>query len=196
MNGEKTDGVGTVDDKSPAQGKAGVELTPFQKRFNDALEGWKKDGCSVVLDEKTPTERFCGGKPHRVKMEEPGEDGQVTMVVDCQAGHERQWEFKVPQDEMKAELARQQEAMKKAVEDAGKTKDPLKASVTITLDLRTQDVSIEPWVPTPGVGLQLAAMLTAHFSHELMSSKLMKRDTIVTPPKGILNPKTGKPFVS
>jgi hypothetical protein len=192
MQDEKTEAAATAA-KSPAGDKP--ELTPFQKRFNESLEKWKAEGCQVILDEKTPTERFCGGKPHGVKIEPVNEAGNVVMAVACTERHERQWTFEVPEVEMKAELQRQKDAVAKAEADGGKERDPMKASVTITLDLRTQEVNIDPWVPTPGVGLQLGAIITAHFQHQLMSGLLMKRDPILTPTKGIINPKTGKPFV-
>lgn len=190
MQDETTKGAVATDDKSHDADKPA--LTPFQTRFNEALEGWKKEGCSVVLDAGTDKERFCGAKPHGVKIEPADADGNVIMAVDCAERHARVWTFKVPEVEMKTELARQKEAAKTAA------RDPLKASVSITLDLRTQEVSIEPWVPTPGVGLQLAAMLTAHFQREFMAGHLAaeKAGKIVTPPAGIINPKTGKPFVS
>ncbi len=193
MQDQKTEAAET-DAKSPDADKP--SLTPFQKRFDEQLQAWKKDGCQVIVDQGKPEEHFCGAKPHRVMMDPVGEDGNVTMIVDCQDGHARQWEYKVPEEEMKGELARQKEAMLAAQAAGGKTKDPMIATVTIKLDLRTQEVTIDPWVPTPGVGLQLGALITAHFAHEAMSSMLMKRDPILTPQKGIINPKTGRPFVS
>jgi hypothetical protein len=190
MQDEKTEAAATAD-----KPLAGDKLTAFQQRFNEALEKWKAEGCTKVMA-GAEGEHFCGAKPHGVKMEPVNAAGNVTMAVACNAGHERQWTFEVAEAEMKEELKRQREAVLKAEADGGKTRDPMKASVTITLDLRTQEVHIDPWCPTPGVGLQLGALITAHFQHEVMASRLMKREDILTPVKGIINPKTGKPFVS
>jgi hypothetical protein len=181
--------------KSPAAPDAPKsEPMAWQKNFAKLVEGWKKEGCAAVIDAGTDKERFCGGKPHLTKMGKP-EGGRIPITVNCTEGHEDAWKTDISEADVQADFARQKEAAAAAQAERIKDKDPMKASVTITLDLKTQEFDIDAWVPTPGLGLQLAAVLTSHFSQMLMASKLMERPKILTAPKGIIDPKTGKPFV-
>lgn len=186
MNEEKEAGSVATDEPRPTEGN-------FTERFNDALKAWRAEGCSQdVPNEDGSAVARCNGRPHGTKIEPADADGNVTMVIACEHGHERSWEFKVAEVEMKAELARQAAAAAQAEKDGGKTRDPMKASVTITLDLKTQEVRIDPWVPNPGVGIQLAGMLMSHFFAQLQMGAAPANARLKLPPKGIINPKTGK----
>ena len=177
--------------KSPDTNKV-----PFTERFTAALEGWRKEGCPVVVGEGTH-KKACGAPPHRTKMEPKNAAGDIVMVIDCAAEHPDVWRFAVPEVEMKAELERQAKASREAEANGGKTMDPMKASLKITMDLRTQEVAIDPWVPTPGIGIQLAGILMSHFFAQMQaSSKAGAKPRIVTPAKGIVHPVTGKPLAN
>lgn len=174
------------------QGKSPDTNSPkFQDRFAAKLEEWRKEGCSVVV-KKEDGDSFCGGKPHRSKMNKPV-DGIVKMVVDCEHGHAEVWSFDVPEEELNAELKAQAAAAAEAEKNGAEGRDPMKASIKITLDLRTQEVAIEPWVPTPGMGLQLAAMLTAHFTGQFNAGT--KPAKLFTPNKTIVDSK-GKVLIN
>ncbi len=183
MQDEKTEAAATPD-KSPAGDN-------FQTRFAAQLEKWREQGCAIGPEGGL---ELCGARPHRTKISPADADGNVTMHVDCSNGHEDVWQFKVAEAEMKAELMRQAEAAKVAEANGGKSLNPMVAKVTISLDLRTQELKIEPWVPTPGMGIQLAGMLMSHFFAQLqqMAGGQSNGPKIKLPPKGILHPKTGR----
>lgn len=174
------------------------KLADFQERFNAHLEKWRAEGCGAdVINEDGSAVARCGAKPHRTKLLPKDANDDVTMQVDCQDGHENVWQFKVPAVELQAELARQAAAAKQAEEQGGAAKDPLKASVTIIMDLRTQEVRIEPWVPTPGMGIQLAGILMSHFFAQMQAGAASPAPgKLKLPAKGLVHPKTGKPLVS
>lgn len=75
-------------------------------------------------------------------------------------------------------------------------KDPMKASLKISMDLKTQQVEIDPWVPNPGLGIQLAGMLLAHFFAEQQANiAAQPSGGLKLPEKRLIDPKTGKPIV-
>lgn len=189
MSDEKAAGPAATADKSQNSNKT------FQERFNEALEGWRKEGCHRISSD-TGT-KLCGAAPHRAKMLPVDADGNVSMVVDCASGHSDVWKFKVAEAEMKDELARQQSAAVRAAEDAGKVaRDPMKATLKITMDLKTQAISIDQWVPTPGMGIQLAGILMSHFFAQIQQAGAADQSGLALPPeKKLIDPKTGKPIV-
>lgn len=180
--------------KSPSSSSA----PSYHARFNEAVEGWKAICC-----QKFEKHKRCGAPPHKTRMERPNEDGSVTLKIDCHAGHEGVWTFDITADEMKAEVERIREAQEKVSAEAQAgdgtpqvARDPLKASVKISMDLRTQAITIDKWVPTPGIGLQLAAILTCHFSAAFQQSAGPLPGALALPAeKKIVDPKTGKPVV-
>lgn len=182
MESEKDGSEGT-DAKSPDTNKS------YQERFNSAIEGWKKDGCPKESTKEAGGP--CGAAPHKVGML-PEKDGYIVMTVNCAAGHERVWEFAVPAAEMKAEVERK---MREAEASGGIKRDPTKASVTITMDLKTQQFSINEFVPTPGLGIQLAGVLMSHYFAKLQEGNRAPADPAVAlRPKPVLHPRTGKPL--
>lgn len=191
MNSQKESTGAETPAKSPDTNKG----PSFQERFTAQLEEWRKVGCPVVVGDGLE-KRPCGSMPHRTKMLPKDAEGNVWMVVDCQAEHEEVWKFSFPHAELVAEMERQKAASAEAEKTGGISKDPSKASVKITLDLRTQEFTIEPWVPTPGLGLQLAATLMAHFSQQLMMGFKAPHAGLIVPKKGIVDPKTGKQLIS
>lgn len=190
MTNEKEADSAATPDKSP-----NISSPTFQERFTAQLEAWRKEGCRRLAkgeSETDPAAEFCGAAPHRSKMNKPV-DGIVKMVVDCAAGHAEVWSFDVAEADLKAELKRNAEAAAEAEKNGKEGRDPMKASVKITLDLRTQEVAIDPWVPTPGMGLQLAAMLTAHFTALFNAGS--KPAKLFTPNKSLVHPVNGKILV-
>lgn len=180
--------------------EAGPAATPepprtenFQDRLNAALEKWRNEGCPRPGDDD-PKTVICGSRPHLTKMDPKDADGNIVMHINCAAGHEDVWQFKIPAVEMQAELARQQAAAAEAERNGGKAKDPMKASVKITMDLKTQEVTIDPWVPTPGMGIQLAGILMSHFFAQ-MQANAAPANRLKLPPQGLVHPKTGRPIV-
>lgn len=180
----------TTDAKSPDTNKP-----TFQDRFNAKLEEWRKTGCPVVVGEGLD-KKACGGRPHRSTMKPKDADGNVAMVIDCENGHAGVWEFKVAEAELQADLARQQAAAKEAEKTGAVSRDPMKASIKITMDLTTQQFTIEQWVPTPGLGIQLAGTLMSHFFAQLQAGNAPKGPKIHTPTKGLVDPKTGRLLTS
>lgn len=182
--------TGTVD-KSPDTTET------FQTRFNAALEQWRKDGCPRIAPGESETAldaKLCGARPHRTKMSPKDDAGNHVMTVDCTNGHEAAWTFTLTGEELAASVAAQLKASREAEANGGK--DPLKASVTIKLNLKTQEVEIDAFVPTPGVGLQLAAMLNCYFAAQFSRTLAQTpQPMILTPDKKIINPKTGKPII-
>lgn len=191
MNDEKPAGAAETPAKSPSSDKPET----FQDRFNAALETWRKEGCAHVM-EGAEGVHACGARPHRAKMSKPDAAGNVTMSVDCVAGHADVWSFVVPAAEMKADLERQAKAAAEAQGAAGGEKDSMKASLKITMDLRTQAVNIEPWVPTPGVGIQLAGILMSHFFAILQEGAKAAQTSsgLALPPEKKILDRTGKPL--
>ncbi len=188
--------------KAEAAGSEGTHEAPptdnFSARLESELVKWRAEGCPR-WDKGDETDRAgtpCGARPHKTKIEPADADGNVTMHIDCTAGHEDVWQFKVAETDMKAELKRQALAAADANANGGKTLDVTKARVTITLDLKTQDVTIDPWVPTPGVGLQLAAMLNIYFAQQIADGMRKKAAAaapkIKTPSKALVHPTSGK----
>lgn len=162
----------------------------FQDRFAAALEKWRAEGCTHPTDAGAA---LCGARPHRTKITPADAEGNVMMVVDCASGHEGVWTFKVAEAEMKAELRRQAEAAQDAQANGGKALDPLVAKVTISMHLKTQEVKIDPWVPTPGLGIQLAGILLSHFFAQMQKTvEASNRAPLQLPKKGIIHPKTGR----
>lgn len=180
--------------ETPAKSPDTNSTPNFQERFAAQLEKWRDEGCPRAIEaEGNDAHALCGAPPNAVKMDKANSEGNIVMHVACKDGHENVWSFSVPQIEMKAELARQAEAAKAAEAAGRKALDPMKASVKITMDLATQEVTIEPWVPTPGVGLQLAAILTAHFQDLFVQARKNNAPSkLKLPPNGIIHPKTGK----
>lgn len=176
--------------------EAGPAATPepprtenFQDRLNAALEKWRDEGCPI-----NGNLGACGARPHLTKMSPKDAEGNIVMSIACAEGHEDVWQFKIPAVEMQAELARQQAAAAEAERNGGKAKDPMKASVKITMDLKTQEVTIDPWVPTPGMGIQLAGILMSHFFAQ-MQANAAPANRLKLPPQGLVHPKTGRPIV-
>lgn len=166
---------------------------PYTERFNAALEGWRKEGCPRSKDDHP-----CSALPHRCKILPKDADGNFTMSMDCVAGHEDVWQFKISAEEMNNELDKQSAAAKEATDNAGKsiTRDPMKATLKITMDLRTQQIDIEPWVPTPGIGIQMAGILLSHFFAQLQGTiKQPAPGAIITPSKKLLD-RNGKPIAT
>ncbi len=196
MNTEKEAGSAETPAKSPDTNK------PFQERFNEQLEAWRKEGCPIdvtpdLREKQGKPKVLCGARPHRARML-PAVDGVITMSVDCVNGHVDVWQFKVSSAEMEKDIAAQSAAATRASEDAaGVARDPLKAVLKITMDLRTQAVDIEPWVPTPGVGIQLAGILMSHFFAEIQAGQAAanERNGIALPPEKKLLDRNGKPIV-
>lgn len=166
----------------------------YQDRFNAALEAWRKEGCSCSKQNDVR----CGARPHRVRMLPKDADGNLTMSVDCVDGHEGVWQFKVPAEEMARDAAAQAEAMRRAEADAGSApRDPMKASLKITMDLKTQAISIDQWVPTPGVGIQLAGILMSHFFAQIQQAgPAPGAGGLVLPGEKKLLDRNGKPIIN
>lgn len=194
MNEEKEAGAAATADRSPNSDKPQT----YQERFNAALEGWRKEGCQTVMG-SAEGDFTCGKPPHRAKMLKPDESGDVTMSVDCVAGHEDVWQFKIPKAEMEADIKRQADAAAKADADGSKggARDPMIASVKIMMNLRTQQVEIDPWVPTPGLGIQLAGILMSHFFAQLQASQAAApAGGLVLPKEKKLLDRNGKPLIN
>lgn len=194
MKNEKEAGPAETHAKSPD-----TNSTPnFQERFAAELEKWREEGCPRAIEaEGNDAHALCGAPPHGVTMDKPDAAGDVVMRVACAKGHKDVWHYAVPEAEMKTELARQAAAAEAAKANGGKALDPMKASITITLDLKTQEVAISPFVPTPGIGLQMAAILTAHFQKLFLDAmEHPKAPRLKMPTRGLVHPQTGKPLLS
>lgn len=164
----------------------------FNERFNAQLEAWRAEGCKRQMDGAEGI-HDCGARPHRVRMLPEDVAGDIAMSVDCSAGHEGVWVYKVPAVEMQADMERQAEAARTA---AG-GRDPMVATLKISMNLRTQQVDIEPFVPTPGLGIQLAGILMSHFFAQMQESvNKSPANGLFTPgPKKLLD-RNGKPVMS
>lgn len=176
MDAEKEAGQEGTPGKSPDTNKT----EGFQARFNALLAEWKKTGCPRDKDGHP-----CGAPPHRVKMLPGTEPGIVVLHVDCNAGHEDVWQYEVPEAEVKDEAARQA-----SNSPDGYNRDAFSAWVKIKMDVRTQQFEVDSWVPTPGLGIQLAGVLQAHFYEKLrLSQKAPAPGKIITPGTKLVDPK-------
>jgi hypothetical protein len=129
-------------------------------------------------------------------MAKPDDEGKILMHVDCENGHEDVWQFALTKDELTQAIQEQAAAAQRA-RDAGSAnapKDPTKAYATITMDVATQQVSIDCFVATPGLGIQLAGILMSHFFAQLQATSRPAGAPggLKLPPKGIVHPKTGR----
>lgn len=192
MNDGKEPGTAETPDKSQNSSKS------YQERFNAALREWKTYGCQHAGGDNINPQgkEVCGGDPHRVRMLPADESGHFTLSVGCASGHDDVWHFKVSEAEMRADLAQKAAAAQQAGADAGRdARNPDKAFLKITMDMKTQEVSIDPWVPNPGLGIQLAGILMSHFFAQLQSAGA-PAPKLALPEKRILHPKTGRPITN
>jgi hypothetical protein len=173
--------------------KSRSSAEPWQARFNAALAEWRKTCCQYKADADAAP---CGAPPHRVKMvsDEKNPGGQI-MLVDCARDHKEQWAFAVTAQEMEASLADAEKAAgrARAATEEAEGRDPNKARLLITMDMKTQEVTIEPWVPTPGLGVQLAGHALAYFFSQLNALPTRPADGIhLATKKEIVHPTTGR----
>lgn len=193
MNDGSEAGPAATPDKSPNTDKP----KSYQDRFQDAIEAWRKEGCPERTHSAEEAPEVCGKPPHRVKMSPKDSAGFHTMSVDCSAGHQNVWTFEVSAEEMQEDLEARAAADAKAHgEDGAVTaRDPMKATLKITMDLKTQQVDIEPWVPTPGMGIQLAGILMAHFFAQMQATfSAAPAGGLVLPKKDLLD-RNGKKII-
>ncbi len=185
-------------DSQATDGKSPDTIKTFQERFNERLEAWKKEGCQEQVEDpqRAGQTMACAAAPHRSKMNPKDANGVVVMSVDCAAGHQDVWKFEILEAELKADLKRQAEATAAARGEDGDAREPGKAWIKVTMDVATQSFAIKSWVPTPGLGIQLAGILTAHFYAELQRGNVTPKKAILTADKKLVDPRTLKPLVN
>jgi hypothetical protein len=169
MQGKEADNSQETGDKSRATGN-------FQKQFTEQIEIWKKEGCQVPVRDGEAV-RPCGATPHRVKQGKPNEKGMVPLLIDCTAGHAESWKFMVDQEQMKRDAEDQAAAMAKAAE----------AKVTITFNMKTQAIGIDPLVPNPGIGLMMLAYAQKFFFDQVSQEEEKRKSGLFTPDRRLLD---------
>lgn len=197
---------GAVSGETPVRSPEPPEgVAPFQARFAAQIAEWKAKGCpfKVVIGTGGTEDTLCGAAPHKIKAMPVGKgnDG-VVYVADCLKGHERQWEFTITAAELKEEQERQREALLDAERNGGAHlsqeqlaahRDPTKATITIVMDVKTQDVTItDTYVPNPGAGALMAMVAQKYFMDQLGEMK-PKKAPILLPSKKLIGP-GGRPL--
>lgn len=187
MSAEKGPESPETEDKSRSTAES------FTNRLDLFVKKAKEDGgCTFKTKGADDAVIVCGAPPHNVKQDPPNKAGKIVLHIDCHAGHEDQWQFEVDYQEMQREAASAQAALRKTqgtAEAAAVERDPMVASITIKLNLASQEVSIDPYVPTPLVGLGMLAIAQKSFFDQLAETDKVRKDGLDLPsPKKIVSP--------
>jgi hypothetical protein len=164
-NGEGSASAATLD-----KSRTSDKVTP-QERIDAFVEAARVEGCQFKTMDATDTVKACGAPPHRVKQTPP-KDGKIKLLIDCAAGHAEQWEIEFDAAELIAASSKQRDALKKTENevvdsDPSDKNDPMIARIEITMDIRSQEVKIKPFVPTPLVGLGMLAVCQKSFFDQM-----------------------------
>ncbi len=161
----------------------------FQQRFQEETERWKSEGCPFLLKEGGPEEHRCGAKPHMIRMGAPDEanaEGLIPWYATCANGHKDTFTLWVDPKEM----ANDEEARRAATAEAGANagKDPMVATLLLKFDMRTQGFAMEPYIPNPGLGLQMIML-----AMKALFDQMAPAETKPIPKRGLFTPATPEP---
>lgn len=167
-------------DKSPSTGS-------FAEKFKQQMSEWATAGCPTGVRGGGR----CGKPPHDVKPYPIASDGGVKFEVVCSAGHQA-WEYNATAEELKkeAEIAKTQGQTQDV--PLGDGRDPMIARITIIYDLRTQAVAIEPFIPSPLVGLGMLDVARKSLYDQMSPQTKERKDGLMVPERVLIDPKTGK----
>lgn len=181
--------------KSPSSDKPSVS-----ERFIAQVEEWKKTGCPYKSRKADDTIKICGAAPHRAKQITREEGKIVVFQVDCVEGHEEQWEFLASAEEIKADAKKQfsaqQNGERVAAEARAAGRNPMVAELHLKLNMMTHEFNFEPFIPSPGIGLQMLALAQKAIFDQMDVTQKQRKDGLEIPePKKLVTP-NGKPILS